>query len=102
MSGYDETSHAVRVGERARAIRKARGLSQEELAALLPHKSHNAARVKVARFERGRGVSVDALYEMAAALGVLVDFLLGSGWSDVRTLEQLRAIAAASTKFGDA
>ena len=62
------------LGENIKALRKARGLSQQELAGRL-----HVVRQTVSKWEQGRSVpDADLLVQLADCLGVPVEELLGT------------------------
>lgn len=76
------------LGETIKAIRKSKGLSQEELAALL-----NVVRQTVSKWEQGRSVpDADLLIALSEALQVPVSTLLGETAYE-ETAEPLSAIS---------
>ena len=76
------------LGEKIKAIRKSKGLSQEELAALL-----NVVRQTVSKWEQGRSVpDADLLIALSEALQVPVSTLLGETAYE-ETAEPLSAIS---------
>lgn len=65
----------VSIGERITSLRKAKNLSQDELA-----KKIDASRVMIGKYERGDNLpSIEVILKLAKAFEVSVDFLLGEG-----------------------
>ncbi len=78
MKIYDFNGKKNMIGERVKALRKARGITQEELAARLQTRGVVIERDSISRIEIGTRFVAD--YEVAAlcdALGVTADDLLG-------------------------
>mgnify|MGYP000881303884 FL=1 len=65
----------VTIGERITSLRKAKNLSQDELA-----KKIDASRVMIGKYERGDNLpSIEVMVKLAKAFEVSVDFMLGEG-----------------------
>ena len=63
------------LGRRIKELRKQKGLSQCQLAALMGYKDHST----LAKVETGvNGITVETLYKYASALGVSVEDILFS------------------------
>ncbi len=78
MKIYDFNGKKNMIGERVKALRKARGITQEDLAARLQTRGVIIERDSISRIEIGTRFVAD--YEVAAlceALGVTADHLLG-------------------------
>jgi len=77
MAGSEERPVAERVAANVRRIRQERGLSYVALASKLAENGHPIADTGLLKIEKGsRGVSVDDLVALAAALGVAPNTLL--------------------------
>lgn len=62
----------IQFGERIRKLRRERRLTQEQLAAMLNVSVEHLRKIELGK----RGISIDLLLDLAAELGVSVDFLL--------------------------
>lgn len=62
----------IQFGERIRKLRRDRRLTQEQLAEMLNVSVEHLRKIELGK----RGISIDLLLDLAAELGVSVDFLL--------------------------